>query len=110
MGNNAAYTEFERAIIEAYDDRVLDKTKLTNILERYRGMDVDHGGMVGLVSHDGLCADEIVVKVWGLQLPKRPDIPKDHNTWTDEQNKQNDEYWNGIGDMFKSITDQFEWW
>lgn len=109
MGNNAAYTAFEHTVVAVYDHGVLDKKLLKKLMEPYRDTDIDSGGKEGLTSKDGLEVEEIVIKVWGLEVPKRPRLPKNYKDWTPEQDRENEEYQEKIGELFNSITDEFGW-
>jgi len=109
MGNNRAFTAFEATVIAVYDKGVLDKELLSSFMEQYRGMDIDSGGRRGLLSKDGLDVEQVVIKTFGGELPKRPDLPADYKTWTEDQSDLNDLYNETIGDMFHTITDKFEW-
>ena len=109
MGNNAAYTAFEHTVMAVYDHGVLDKVLLGKLLEPYGDSDIDSGGKVGLISKDGLEVEEIVVKVWGLKVPKKPNLPKDYRSWTKEQDKANEEYQEKLYELFSKVTKEFGW-
>lgn len=70
MGNNQAFTDFEYTVILLYNKGVLDNTTLSEIMERYRGIDIDSGGMAGTISNDGHDVIEIVLKTFGIPLPE----------------------------------------
>lgn len=59
MGNNAAFTDFEATVIATYNKGVLDEELLSAFMEIYRDSDIDHGGMRGTLSKDGLDVEEI---------------------------------------------------
>jgi hypothetical protein len=110
MGNNAAFTEFENNVLDTYNAGVLTPELLTKFMERYRGTDIDHGGMAGTLSKDGLDCEEITLKVFGVPIPVRPDLPKNHKTWTDEQMAINDDYWEKRSEAFDLISrGRFGW-
>lgn len=104
VGNNEAFTTFEATVIATYDKGALDKALLSTLMEQYRGADIDHGGMVGTLSRDGLDVEEIVLKLFGKACPQYPSLPKDHRTWTPEQERQNDEYWELRSAAFAEIS------
>lgn len=110
MGNNEAYTNFEATVIATYNKGVLDQELLSSFMEYHRGSDIDSGGKVGTLSKDGLDVEEIVLKVFGLEVPKRPELPKDYKTWTPEQDALNEAYWEQRYDLFSSIAyERFGW-
>ena len=109
MGNNAAFTAFEATVIAVYNYGVLDQKLLSELMEPYRGVDIDSGGMMGTLAKDGLDVEEIVIKTFGKTLPARPDLPKNHNDWTPEQEALNDAYQELRAATFFAITDQFGW-
>ena len=85
MGNNAAFTRFEAAVIAVYNRGVLDKELLSDLMRPYEGVDIDHGGMEGTLANDGFDIEEIVIRTFGKTLPARPDLPPNHREWTAEQ-------------------------
>lgn len=103
MGNNFAYTVFEKTVIGAYDLGKLDKALLTVLMEPYRGLDVDSGGSVGLITHDGKTLEQVVVETWGLECPVRPDESSAamHDV---------EQYWERMSDLFDLVKRHFEWW
>lgn len=109
MGDNAAFTAFEHTVVAVYNHGALSRKLLKELMEPYRGSDIDSGGKVGLCSRDGLEVEEIVVRVWGLVLPKRPMLPKDHKTWTERHHEANEEYQERLGDLFNAITEACGW-
>lgn len=109
MGNNQAFTHFEATVIAVYDKGVLDKDLLSTFMEQYRGVDIDHGGMEGTLSKDGLDVEEIVLKTFGKEVPSKPDIPCDWKTWTPEQRSRNEAYWDARYEAFHEISNQFGW-
>lgn len=90
MGNNAAFTSFEASVIAVYNRGVLDKKLLDALAAPYRGMDIDRGGMEGLLTKDRLDIDGVILKVYGIKLPPRPKLPKDWQKWTEGQRSAND--------------------
>ena len=109
MGNNAAFSQFEHFTIATYNAGALTTELLSQFMEFYRDVDIDHGGMRGTTTTDGLDVEEVVLKTFGVELPKRPDLPKDHKTWSEKQSSQNDEYWDTRCDMFAEISNKFGW-
>lgn len=109
MGNNQAYTDFERTVVKLYNKGVLDKELLSELMEPYRGTDIDEGGMYGTLSKDGLDVQEIVIKVFTGEVPAKPNLPADYKVWTKEQDDQNDAYCDNKHAILKSITDRFGW-
>ncbi len=98
MGWNTGYTIYEKTVIEVYNSGALTPELLRTLIEPYQDTDIDHGGSKGLKAHDGLDADEIVVKLlnpeaWEEYL-KMPRPPEDPYTWTPEQETMSSElYW-----------------
>ena len=109
MGNNRAFTAFEATVIATYNKGVLDKDLLSKLMEPYRNTDIDEGGMVGTITNDGLDIYQVVIKTFGHELPKKPDLPSDYKTWSDEQHGENDDYHESVGGLFYEITEQFGW-
>src|SRR2546421_12636015 len=58
MGNNAAYSSFEFAIITIYDHGVLTLPLLDALAKDYEGMDIDSGGSRDLKTKDGKSLEE----------------------------------------------------
>jgi hypothetical protein len=109
MGNNAAFTAFEASVIPVYNRGVLDRELLSDLMEPYRDCDIDSGGMVGTLTKDGLDIYEVVIKTFGHDVPKKPDLPKNYREWTPEQDAANEAYHNTIYELFHGITKQFGW-
>jgi hypothetical protein len=110
MGNNAAFTAFEATVIAVYNKGVLDLELLSTFMEQYRDVDIDHGGMEGTLSNDGLDVEEIVFKTFGVKIPPRPKLPTDYLTWTPAQHIENDAYWEKRHKEFKKIScGKFGW-
>ena len=109
MGNNAAFTSFEATTLATYNKGVLDKELLSEFMEQYRDMDIDSGGMRGTLSKDGLDVIDVTLKVFGVPIPPRPDLPGDYQTWTPEQDRANEDWQEARWGAFQKITDQFGW-
>lgn len=109
MGNNAAFTSFEATVIAVYNRGVLDKDLLSDLMEPYRDVDIDSGGMQGTLSKDGFDCVEIVCKVFGLEIPPRPQLPPDYRTWSEEQSAQNESWYETYWSAFYKITEGFGW-
>jgi len=110
MGDNAAFTFFEATVIAVYDTGMLDQDLLSKFMEIHRGSDIDHGGMVGTLSKDGLDVEEIVLKVFGEEVPTYPNLPKDNAVWTRAEQLQNEEYWDRRAEAFAKISrGKFGW-
>lgn len=109
MGNNAAFTAFEATVIACHNRGVLDKALLSDLMEPYRDSDIDSGGKRGTLSKDGLEVEQIVLKVFGVEVPQRPKLPKDYKDWTEEQREANDDYRDKAYGEFCKITKQFDW-
>lgn len=109
MGWNAGYTIFEATVIGAYDLGKLDKDLLSVLMEPYRGSDIDSGGERGLLTKDGLNIMQVVLKTWGIDIPKEPDLPEDYETWTNAQSDENDRYQEDIWGRFNQVTEHFGW-
>lgn len=95
MGNNAAFTSFEASVIAVYNRGVLDKELLAALAAPYEDTDIDRGGMEGTLAKDGLDIDGVILKVYGVEVPPAPVLPKDYKTWTQEQEDAN-EAWNDL--------------
>lgn len=103
MGWNTGYTIFEATVVGAYDLGKLDTDLLRVLMEPYRHSDIDSGGSNDLVSKDGLNVEQIVIKVWGGQMPVKPDF----KTCSDSEN---DRFWEELGDAFRKISKgEFGW-
>lgn len=109
MGNNQAFTDFEATVLATYNRGVLDKDLLSSFMEMHRGSDIDHGGMVGTIARDGLDVEEIVIKLFTGKVIESPDLPKNHKTWTEEQESVNEEYWEKRYEAFSEIANKFGW-
>lgn len=83
MGNNAAYTTFERMVIDLYDDGVLTPRVLNNLGEMYRGTDIDSGGSRDLVTQDNKGVEQVVVEIMqpGVVPDPDPDFPEEGPYW-----------------------------
>lgn len=110
MGNNAAFTSFEASVMACYDKGVLDIPLLNALMEPYRDMDIDSGGMDGTLSKkDKLDVVEVVLKVHGKKLSPKPKLPKDYRMWTPEESNKNDAWQDAKWAAFNKITDKFGW-
>jgi hypothetical protein len=109
MGNNAAFTAFEATVIAVYNYGILDQKLLSELMEPYRGVDIDSGGMQGTLAKDGLDIEEIVIKTFGVVLPPAPELPEDHDQWTDGDRAVNDEYQELRAELFFDITGKHGW-
>lgn len=110
MGNNQAFTDFEATVLATYNKGVLDKDLLSTFMERYRGVDIDSGGKTGTLSKDGLDIEGIVFKIFEKAGPAKPVLPQNHKTWTSEQDRQNEEYWDARYEAFSEISrGKFGW-
>ena len=92
MGNNSAFTSFEASVIAVYNHGVLDKELLAELAKPYADTDIDRGGMEGTLTKDGLDIDGVILKIHGVKLPPRPELPADHKTWTPEHYEANEEW------------------
>jgi hypothetical protein len=63
----------EKSVIERYDAGTLTKDSLNEIMEPFKNRDVDSGGSEILKSHDGLDAQEIIVKT--MEPERYSEIP-----------------------------------
>jgi len=109
LGNNQAFTIFEATVIATYDKGVLDKELLTSFISQYKGVDIDSGGKRGTLSKDGLEVEQIVLKIFGVELPVKPEFPGDYRTWTEEQTLQVESYFEKLHTEFYEITDKLGW-
>lgn len=83
MGRDGGYRMFEEMVVGAYDLGKLDRDLLRVLMGPYRGAGIDGGGRRGLEAHDGLTAEEVVLKVWHGTFPARPAVPRDRDDWDD---------------------------
>jgi len=110
MGNNQAFTIFEATLLACYNHGVLTKPLLSDILESYRGTDVDSGGMVGTLTKDGrFDVIDVVITVWENELPARPQLSKDWRQWTDAEAEADEKWQDAHFSAFSNITRQFGW-
>jgi len=101
MGNNAAYTTFERQVIETYNTGKLDESLLSIFMEEYRGTDIDSGGSRGLLTNDGKDVEIVIIETMGLTPPSKP---KDEN-----DDYQREEYYERKYALYRMISDRFDW-
>jgi len=109
MGWNKGYEIFEQTVVQTYNTGKLDQEILSILMEPYRDTDIDSGGREGLLSADGLCVEEIVIKTFGGALPKKPALPGNYNDWTNKQYEENDAYMEKLSNKFYRITKKFGW-
>jgi hypothetical protein len=109
MGNNAAFTSFEASVLAVYNKGVLDKELLDALAKPYEDTDIDRGGMTGDLAKDGLDIDGIVLKIYGIELPPKPDLPKHRSEWTQEQEKANDAWYDLQCEALQSIEKAWGW-
>lgn len=110
MGNNAAFSSFEKTVLAVYNKGVLDKELLSALMEPYRDVDIDSGGMAGTLSkNDKLDIVDIVIKTFGKTPPEAPKLPKNYKDWTPDQEKQSDDYHEKRWEMFHQITRKHGW-
>lgn len=86
MVNNEAYSAIESIAIHLYDTGKLDLATLDVICGEWQWCDVDPGGSNGLKTKDGLCLDEVIVKVanpawWKKNARKRPKAGDNTDKW-----------------------------
>lgn len=112
MGNNAAYSTFEQITVGVYNalKGQMSKAVMSAILKACGDCDIDSGGKEGLLSFDDLEVEEIVLKVMGVKAPTKPKLPKDYQTWTQEQCDQNERYQERFDAAFNRITRKFNWY
>lgn len=109
MGNNAAFSSFEASVIAVYNKGVLDKELLDALAEPYRDSDIDRGGMEGTLSKDGLDIDGVILKTYGIEMPPRPDIPKDWKQWTKEQQLASEDWYGLQYEKLEPIENGWGW-
>jgi hypothetical protein len=109
MGNNSAFTNFERLSMELYDKGLLNKEILSCIMEQYRDVDIDSGGSCDLISKDGLNIAGVVFKIFDIKVPEKPNIPTNWKDQTEEQRKIWDNYCSVMYDLFNKVTNKFGW-
>jgi hypothetical protein len=103
MGWNHGYTNFEAAVVGAYDLGRLDKDLLTTLMEPYRDTDIDSGGCCDLKSKDGKGIEQIVIETWGLVMPTAPTVKfeDDPDSW--------DDYYDAVYEQMRIVTNHFGW-
>jgi len=111
MGNNAAFTSFEASVIAVYNRGVLDKDLLDALAKPYEGMDIDRGGQEGTLAKDGLDIDDIILKLYGIELPPYPIEagPASWKHWTPKQYKANDDWQELKFAALSKIRDGWGW-
>ncbi len=109
MGNNQAFSSFEASVIAVYNRGVLDKKLLDALAKPYAGMDIDRGGMEGLLTKDRLDIDGVILKVYGVKLPPRPKLPKDWQKWTNAQRDANDAWQELKSEALNKIESKWGW-
>ena len=126
MGNNAAFTSFEAAVIAVYNHSLdydfemrqsgmetpelfLNRELLDALAASYSGMDIDRGGMEGTLTNDGLDIDGVICKVYGIELPPYPDIPDRWTLWTDEQRDANDAWQEAKYEAINKLEIKWGW-
>lgn len=111
MGNNAAFTSFEAAVIAVYNHGALTLPLLNDIAAAYQGMDIDRGGMEGVLAKDGLDVDDIVLKLCNIKLPPSPSLtfPKDYHEWSGTQEKEHDKWVELRGEALQKIAHEWGW-
>lgn len=109
MGWNTGYEIMEATVIGAYNLGRLDKRLLKVLMEPYRGTDIDSGGSCDLRTRDGLGVEDVVCKVLGVQMPKKPKLPRDSSKWTEAQDDADRDYWNARYKAFGKATKRYGW-
>jgi len=111
MGNNAAFTSFEAAVIAVYNKGVLDKELLEQLAAPYEGTDIDRGGMEGTLTKDGLDIDGIVLSLYGVELSPKPFEFSEVNwaTATQEQREASEEWYDRQYDEINAIYNKWGW-
>jgi hypothetical protein len=102
MGWNQGYTIFEATVIGAYDLGKLDKDLLTVLMKPYRNSDIDSGGSTNLKAGDGKDVEQIVIEIWGLEMPQPP-------AGEYEDNPEWEAHYEAIWDQFNIVTGHFGW-
>jgi len=96
-------------VIATYNKGVLDMELLDALAAPYEGTDIDRGGMEGTLTKDGLDIDGVILKVYGVTLPPRPDLPEDYRTWTTAQYRLNDAWVDLKYEAISKIEDGWGW-
>lgn len=115
MGNNQAFTSFEQSVMSIYKRGKLDKALLSDLMEPYRGMDIDIGGKIGITAKEPKTGflmeiEDVVIRVFTGKYFERPKgLPKDYNKWTQYQRDANDKRQEDGYAAFKKITSKFGW-
>lgn len=104
MGWNSGYRVFEATVIGAYDLGKLDKELLAVLMEPYRGTDIDSGGTQDLTSKDGKTVEQIVIEVWGLDMPAAPKHAAD-----DDPDDAWGDYYDAVYEKMRVVTKHFGW-
>ena len=100
MGWNTGYTIFEATVVGAYDLGKLDKALLKVLMEPYRNTDIDSGGSRDMEAKDGKCVEQIVIEVWGLEMPTAP-LGGDEDAWHS--------FYDARYEQFREVCKVFGW-
>lgn len=107
---NAAFANFETAVILAYDTGLLNQKKLTELMEPYRGTHMDSSSMAGTLSFNGLDIKEIVLLMFYVKVPPhRPINPKNQSLQTLANRVEDLQYCTLWDELFKDVTAAHGW-
>jgi len=102
MGNHSAFSSLESVVLAAYKHGVLTKPLLDDLIDPFRNCDADSRGYSGDLMN-GKDMIDIVLELHGKSI-ERPKLPEDWDTWTQEQQKQNDDWQEARWSAFNEIT------
>lgn len=100
MGNNSAGDCFATMVVILYDEGVLTKTLLKKVATPFTEQDTDFGDAVDVagLSKDALDYEQVVAKVCGKKVWKKPDLPD--GDWTPAEDAANEAYQEGKAEQF----------
>ncbi len=108
--NASEFRHFEQTVISVFEKGVLTPALLTELMEQYRGTDIDPERGIGLLTSSGLTAEEVVITVLGRILPERPEHwGTDPRRLNHQQHVRNEAYREECLEVFDAITHEFGW-
>lgn len=81
MGNNQAYSTFQRTVINLYNRGKLDLEMLDELAEEYRGTDIDSGGDLGIETKDGKTLEQVCIELVNPGFLPRDDSSDEYYEW-----------------------------
>lgn len=110
MGWNVGFSIMEHTVITLYDEGVLTKSLLDQIMTPYKNTDCDSGGSNDLLSKDGLRVEHIICKIMEpektQEVETNPVFYDDFEEYKDSYMSQGDGLWvanEKAYDLFQTI-------